>query len=85
MGQLDWSGIPGTDECVSIERLGDLPEHGGSHSAQLRETEEHATRLAGMTSRMREIRGWPPLQRHPTDPIQRRSSGRVNVGTSGCT
>jgi hypothetical protein len=38
-------GIPGTDECVSIERLKVCPSTAAHHSAQLMETEEHATRL----------------------------------------
>jgi hypothetical protein len=38
-------GIPGTDECVSIERLGICPSTAAHNSAQLMEAETDATRL----------------------------------------
>ena len=38
-------GIPGTDECVSIERRMVCPKRAAHNSAQLMETEEDATRL----------------------------------------
>ena len=38
-------GIPGTDECVSIERRKVCPKRAAHNSAQLMETEEDATRL----------------------------------------
>ena len=38
-------GMPGTDECVSIERLKICPSTAAHNSAQLMETEEDGTRL----------------------------------------
>ena len=40
-------GIPGTDECVSIERLKLCPRTAAYNSAQLMETEEDGTRFGG--------------------------------------
>jgi hypothetical protein len=39
------SGMPGTDECVSIERLGICPSTAAHNSAQLMEEETDDTRL----------------------------------------
>ena len=38
-------GMPGTDECVSIERLKICPSTAAHNSAQLMEAEEDGTRL----------------------------------------